>query len=199
MMLPYDINNNILISGTYSSGGYQDKYENWDICKEKKIWGWNQNQKNSWTCVTHNSSNNWHMKKSHWYIIEGCPVVLLFLFHYSKNWLIYLHCKLGVFLSFLWCLRVTMCIVPSGTSHLHNIVSEQYVCLRFNRLGRHHGLLGMAMQPATYWTVIGHDFQRLACLPQADPVPSNAAEAEVPRYIHNHATQVYQWRQMVNG
>ena len=32
-MLPYDINNNILISGTYSSGGYQDKYENWDICK----------------------------------------------------------------------------------------------------------------------------------------------------------------------
>ena len=57
----------------------------------------------------------------------------------------------------------------------------------------------MAMQPSTYQTVIEEDFQRPAHALQAAPVPTNAAPAEVPRYIQNHAAQVYQWRQMVNA
>ena len=54
------------------------------------------------------------------------------------------------------------------------------------------------MQPSTYWTVIGKDFQLPARPPQAAPVPTNASEAEIPRYIQNHAAQVDQWLQMVN-
>ena len=62
-----------------------------------------------------------------------------------------------------------------------------------------HGLLGLAMKPSTYRTVIGQDFQRPYRSPQAAPVPINVSEAEVPRYIQHHAAQVDQWRQMVNA
>ena len=55
------------------------------------------------------------------------------------------------------------------------------------------------MQPATYQTVIGQDFQRLVRPPQAAPVPTNTDAAEIPRYIQLHAAQVDQWRQMVNA
>ena len=65
--------------------------------------------------------------------------------------------------------------------------------------GGKHGLLGLAMQLATYWNVIGKDFQRPVRLPQAAPVPTNADAAEIPRYIQLHAAQVDQWRQMVNA
>ena len=64
--------------------------------------------------------------------------------------------------------------------------------------GGKHGLLGLEKQPATYRTVIGKDFQRLVRPPQASPVPINTDADEIPRYIHIHASQVYQWRQMVN-
>ena len=64
--------------------------------------------------------------------------------------------------------------------------------------GGQHDLLVLAMQPATYQTVIGKYFQRLVSPPQADPVPTNADAAEIPRYIQLHAAQVYQWRQTVN-
>ena len=40
--------------------------------------------------------------------------------------------------------------------------------------GWQHGLLGLAMQLATYQTVIGQDFQRLDRTPQETPVPTNA-------------------------
>ena len=65
--------------------------------------------------------------------------------------------------------------------------------------GGQHGLIGLAMQPATYRTVIGQDFQHPFRPPQADPLPTNANADEIPRYIHLHATQVDQWRQMVNA
>ena len=65
--------------------------------------------------------------------------------------------------------------------------------------GGQHGLLGLAMQPDTYRTVIGQYFQLPVRPPQADPVPNNADAAEIPRYIQLHAAQVDQWRQMVNG
>ena len=55
------------------------------------------------------------------------------------------------------------------------------------------------MQPATYRTVIGQDFQRLVCPAQAAPVPTNTDAAEIRRYIQLHAAQVEQWRQMVNA
>ena len=55
------------------------------------------------------------------------------------------------------------------------------------------------MQPATYQTVIEHDFQCLDHPPKAAPVPANAAADEVPRYIQHHAAQVEHWRQMVNA
>ena len=55
------------------------------------------------------------------------------------------------------------------------------------------------MQPATYRTVIGQDFQRPVRPPQAAQVPTNADASEIPRYIQIHAAQVEQWRQMVNA
>ena len=55
------------------------------------------------------------------------------------------------------------------------------------------------MQPSTYRTIIGQDFQRPVCPPQAAPVPTNTDAAEIPRYIQLHAAQVDQWRQMVNA
>ena len=55
------------------------------------------------------------------------------------------------------------------------------------------------MQPATYQTVIGKDFQDPGSPPQAAPVPKNSDAAEVPRCIENHAAQVDQWQQMVNA
>ena len=64
--------------------------------------------------------------------------------------------------------------------------------------GGQHGLLGLVMQPATYRTVIGKDFQRPVRPPQAAPVPTNTDATEIPRYIQFHAAQVDQWRQMVN-
>ena len=54
------------------------------------------------------------------------------------------------------------------------------------------------MQPYTYRTVIGKYFQRPVLAPQAAPVPTNADAAENPRYIQFHASQVDQWREMVN-
>ena len=36
-MIIHDINNNILVSGTSSSCGYQDIYENLELCKEINI------------------------------------------------------------------------------------------------------------------------------------------------------------------
>ena len=65
--------------------------------------------------------------------------------------------------------------------------------------GGQHGLLGLAMQPSTYRTVIGKYFQRLVRPLQVDPVPTNSDAAEIPRYIQLHAAQVDQWRQMVNA
>ena len=65
--------------------------------------------------------------------------------------------------------------------------------------GGQHGLLGMAIQPATYRTVIGKYFQRPFLPPQAAPVPTNLDAAEIPRYIQLHAAQVDQWLQMVNS
>ena len=47
--------------------------------------------------------------------------------------------------------------------------------------GGNHGLLGLEMQPATYRTVSGKDFQLPALPPQTAPVPTNVAAAEVPR------------------
>ena len=65
--------------------------------------------------------------------------------------------------------------------------------------GVHHGLLRMAIPPATYQTIIGHDFQHPARPPQASTLKSNVDAAEVTRYIQHHVAQVYQWRQTVNA
>ena len=54
------------------------------------------------------------------------------------------------------------------------------------------------MQPATYQTVTGKEFQCPSHPSQASPVLAIAAAAEVPGYIQHHAAQVDQWRQMVN-
>ena len=57
----------------------------------------------------------------------------------------------------------------------------------------------MAIQPDTYLTLIGQDFQLPDRPPQAAPVPTNMAAAKFPRYIQNHASQVDQWHQMENA
>ena len=62
-----------------------------------------------------------------------------------------------------------------------------------------HGLLGMAMQLATYRNVMGQDHQIPVRPPQTAPVPTNTDASEIPRYIQIHAAQVYQWLQMVNA
>ena len=66
-------------------------------------------------------------------------------------------------------------------------------------LGGYYGLLGLAMQPATYRTVIGKYFQPPVRPPQAAPVPTNTNAADIPRYIQLHAAQVEKWHQMVNA
>ena len=58
--------------------------------------------------------------------------------------------------------------------------------------GGKHGLLGLAMQPSTYQTVIGKYFSARPAPPQAASVPTNADAAEIPRYIQIHAAQVDQ-------
>ena len=55
------------------------------------------------------------------------------------------------------------------------------------------------MQPATYRTVTGQDFNRPAHPPQSDTVPKNATASEVSRYIQHHVAQVDQLRQMVSA
>ena len=55
------------------------------------------------------------------------------------------------------------------------------------------------MQPAKYRNVIGQDFQHLVRPPQAAPVSINMDAAEITRYIQIHASQMDQWRQMVNA
>ena len=65
--------------------------------------------------------------------------------------------------------------------------------------GGKHGLLGMAMQPATYGTVIEQDFQCPVRPPQAAAVATNTDAAEIPRYIKLYAPHVDQWRQIVNA
>ena len=62
----------------------------------------------------------------------------------------------------------------------------------------YNGLLGLEMQPATYPNLTGHGFQSPDPPPQVVPVPANAAAAEDPGNIQHHATQVDQWRQLVN-
>ena len=57
----------------------------------------------------------------------------------------------------------------------------------------------MVMQPATYRTIIGQDFQRPVRPPQASPMPSNTDAAEIPGYIQLHDFQVELFRQMVNA
>ena len=57
----------------------------------------------------------------------------------------------------------------------------------------------MEMQPATYQTVIGHEFELLTRPPQATRVPTNAAALEVPRWIQHHAAQLDQCNKMVNA
>ena len=65
-MLPQDINNNIIIYGASSLGGYQDEYENQELSKEKNMFLFRKKLKNCWTCGAHNSSKNQHMiKKLH--------------------------------------------------------------------------------------------------------------------------------------
>ena len=49
--------------------------------------------------------------------------------------------------------------------------------------GGQHGLLELAMQPATYRTVIGQYFQRPVSPPQAFTVPTNTDSDEIPRYV----------------
>ena len=52
--------------------------------------------------------------------------------------------------------------------------------------GRQHGILGLAIQPATYRTVIGQDFQRPVRPSQSALVPTNADAAEIKGYIQLH-------------
>ena len=65
-MVPRDINNNILLTGTSFSGVYQDESENWSLCEEMNIyifWEGGLKPKNCCNYGAHTSSNNQHMKK----------------------------------------------------------------------------------------------------------------------------------------
>ena len=55
------------------------------------------------------------------------------------------------------------------------------------------------MQQATYLTVTRHEFSRPTRPPQVYPVPPNSAAVEYPRRIQQHASQVFQWCQIVNA
>ena len=81
MMLLCYINNNMVFSFAYSSGGYQDEYENWEIYPEiNKFLGLEPKQKASELVVrvTRGIINIW--KQIYRYIIDSCLGVLFFLF-----------------------------------------------------------------------------------------------------------------------
>ena len=82
---------------------------------------------------------------------------------------------------------------------IHRKIQENSSTIHSELGGGQHGLLGMAMQPATYRTVIGQYFQRPVRPPQAAPVPKNTDVAEIRRWIQLHAAQVDQLRQTVNA
>ena len=82
---------------------------------------------------------------------------------------------------------------------IHRKVQANASTIKLEFGGGYHGLLRLAMQPATYRTVIGKDFQRPVHPPQIAPVPTNKYAAETPGYIQLHAAQVEQCRQMINA
>ena len=55
------------------------------------------------------------------------------------------------------------------------------------------------MQPSTYQTITGQEFQILACPTQEAPLTSNTAAAKVTMWIQQYASQVYQCCEMVNA
>ena len=81
---------------------------------------------------------------------------------------------------------------------IHRRIQANASTIQLELRGGQHGLLGMAMQPATCSTVIGQEFQRPVSSPQAAPVPTNTDAAEIPSYIQFHAALVDQWRQIIN-
>ena len=66
---------------------------------------------------------------------------------------------------------------------IHRKIQANVSTIQSELGGGKNGLLGLAMQPATYKTVIGQDFQFPVRPPQASPMTSNAAAAKVTRYI----------------
>ena len=81
---------------------------------------------------------------------------------------------------------------------IHHKIQANTSTIQSKLGGGQHSLLGMAIQPATYHTVIGKYFQRPVRLPQEAPVTTNTDAAENPGFIQLHTAQVYQWPQMVN-
>ena len=55
------------------------------------------------------------------------------------------------------------------------------------------------MQPSTYQTITGQEFQILACPTQEAPLTSNTAAAKVTMWIQQYASQVYQCCEIVNA
>ena len=81
---------------------------------------------------------------------------------------------------------------------IHRKIQANALTIQSELGGGQHGILGLAMQPATYRTVIGQYFQLPIRPPQAAPVPTTTDADEILRYIQLHAAQVNQCPQMVN-
>ena len=82
---------------------------------------------------------------------------------------------------------------------IHREIQAKKSTIQSEPGGGKYGLLIMEIQPATYQTVNGYDFQRPYHPPKEAPVPANSTAAEVPSYICHHASQLDQWGQMVNA
>ena len=82
---------------------------------------------------------------------------------------------------------------------IHRKIQSNASTIQSKLGGGNNVIIGMEMQTVTNQIVTGHEFERPTRPPQADPVPTNAFAAEVPRFIQQHACHVDQWRQMVNA
>ena len=88
--------------------------------------------------------------------------------------------------------KITKCegVIEYKIIHkIHRKVQANASTIQSELGGGQHGLLRLTMQPATYQTVIGKDFQRPVRPPQAAPVPTNTDAAEITRHIQLHAAQ----------
>ena len=146
-MLIHEINNNILNYGVLFLGGYQDKYENWELYQDMDdFWGYNP-QKISETVVhvTHSIINIWKNTPTNFKKGAGCSGIIVF--NWSQKLTEKCAVQNGSFSPVFWRLLVTMLLL------LFNYPSTTY------RLGHHEVWIRASTLPQVSKKLLRHNFK----------------------------------------